>query len=326
MKIKKVITNWYFNNECIYYALYPLIKTCSFFNNKIYSDEKYLRMKFKKVMGYDLNIKNPQNFNEKLQWLKINDRKNIYSKLVDKFYVREYIAESLTDGDKYLIPLVFETTDVKKLIPENLPDFPVIIKTNHDQGGFKIIKDKYDVNWDEIQKFFKRRLRNNFYWSNREWPYKNVNPRIIIEKLLITENGELPIDIKMHCFNGSVKLIQLSKYNESGVKEFVFLDRDYSPLPSNDFIECFLPKLKTIPEKYHKIEEMINMAEKFSKDIIYLRVDMYGFQEDFYMGEFTFYPTAGFIKYLSDNLLVKMGNWLRLDESLNDDSLISRLS
>lgn len=279
----------------------------------IIPDKVAIKYKFRKMMGYRLDLKNPKNFNEKIQWLKLYDRKKEYSTLVDKYKVRDYLNDILgKDANKYLIPLVFHTKNVKELCVENMPDYPVIIKTNHDQGGIKIIWDKYNVDWNEIQLFFYKRLHNNFFWSNREWPYKNVERRLVVEKLLY-KNHELPVDVKLYCFHGVVKLIQLAQADKNGNRKIVFLDTKLNILEKDIYYENVYPILHPIPQDIlSHIDEMIEIAEKISIRQRFLRVDFYYFDGKIYIGELTLTPTAGYIKYFSDRLLDELGSYIDL--------------
>jgi hypothetical protein len=147
---------------------------------------------FERKQGYKLDLDNPKTLNEKIQWLKIHDRKPLYTICADKYAIRDYISEKF--GDKYLIPLVMHTSDVKQLNANNLPNYPFIIKANHDSGNYKIIRDKNNVDWAKQQLICKSWLLNNYFPVDREWQYKNIKPQIVVEKLLIQKDGKIPND------------------------------------------------------------------------------------------------------------------------------------
>lgn len=314
MSIITFLNKYRIKSNYISIILFPFSIIYSFFYHKKYlNDKKYILLKFKNKMGYKVNLENPANFNEKLQWLKLYNRKTIYSSYADKYSMRDIIKNKLgNDADNYLIPLIFQTTKAKNLTMQILPDYPVIVKTNHDQGSFKIIYNKNNINLNELRNYFNIKLKINFYWTNREWPYKLIKPRIIIEKLLLTENKELPFDIKFHCFHGKVKIIQLSGYDSSGIKKFGFFDINYQSLDKY-LIDGQISIMENIPPTPINLNKMIEIAEKISNDIIYIRVDMYDFEDNIYIGELTFFPTAGYIKYFNNEYLDIIGGWINLN-------------
>lgn len=314
MKKEKAFSEYFMKNNFTFY-LYYLMKTIHrFFVYYIIPDKIAIQNKFRKKMGYKLDLTNPVDFNEKLQWLKLYDRKKEYTECADKFKARNYIKKVLgEDAEKYLVPLVFHTKNVKDLRPENMPDYPVIIKTNHDQGGFKIIWDKNNVDWKQIQMFFKNRLKWNHYWNNREWPYKNVKRRIVVEKLM-SVNGELPMDIKIYCFHGEVKFLQLAKLDVNGSRKGVFIDNKQQVIKNKIHQDNYYPELTSFPKPLPLFDELINIAKKISNQRIFLRVDLYLIDDNVYIGEMTFTPTAGFIKYFTPSFLKEIGSWLVINK------------
>ncbi|WP_196782913.1 ATP-grasp fold amidoligase family protein [Malaciobacter mytili] len=236
-------------------------------------------------MKYNLNLKNPKSFNEKLQWLKINDRTKLHTKCADKYLVREYIEEKI--GKEYLIPLIFVTDKIEDISIEKLPDFPVIIKPNHSRGAY-IIKDKFKSNLKSIQKKLKDELKVNFYYRTREWQYKHIKPLIIVEKLLLDENNQIPSDYKFLCMNGKVQLIQVD-VDRFDKHEKTLYNKNWE---RQDF-EFNFPKGKDI-KKPKLLEKMIEISEILSKDFIFVRVDLYTLQDKIYFGELTFHPAGGF--------------------------------
>lgn len=190
-----------------YYLLNPSKLVLRIMNSKfsrILADKTYLKIYFKCKMGYKLNLKNPQTFNEKLQWLKLYDRNPEYTKMVDKYEVREYIKEKI--GEEYLIPLIGVYDKFDDIDFDELPN-QFVIKCNHDSGGLVICKDKGKLNIEETRKKINKSLKRNYYYSGREWPYKNVKPRIIIEKYMEDSNKSDLIDYKLFCFNGIPKIV-----------------------------------------------------------------------------------------------------------------------
>lgn len=149
------------------------------------SDEAFLKRKFKLRMGYELDLDNPKTFNEKLQWLKLYDRNPLYTKLVDKYEVRKYIAEKI--GEEYLIPLVGGPWNSPNEIDFDALPEQFVLKCTHDSGGVIICKDKSALDIPAAKAKLAKHLKRNYYWTNREWPYKDVPPRIIAEKYMEDE-------------------------------------------------------------------------------------------------------------------------------------------
>ncbi len=268
-------------------------------------DSLYLKYMYKKVMGKKLDLENPRTFNEKLQWLKLHDRKPEYTKMVDKYQVRQYIKEKI--GEEYLIPLVggpwdkFEDIDFSKL-PEQF-----VLKCTHDSGSVAICKDKRNFDIPLVRNQFNRALKGNFFYGGREWPYKNVKPRIIAERYISDTKGEEIVDYKLHCFNGEVKIILVCA-DKTHEEKKVFYDRQWNKL---------LLKRPGMPSdteisRPQRLSEMIEIAKVFSKEIPFLRVDLYEVSSRLYFGELTFFPAGGFETFEPEEWDRQMGEWLCL--------------
>ena len=258
-----------------------------------FGDEFYLKKSFLKAQGYKLNLANPKSLNEKIQWLKLNDRRIINTQLADKYAVRDYIAQHF--GEHYLIPLFFHTTNVKDLRAEYLPDTPFIIKSNHDSGNFVIVRDKNQLNWSDVRLKFKWSMAFNYYPLQREWQYRNIKPRILVEQLLVQKNGRIPNDYKLHCINGKVAFIYVAVDRE-GLNKRIIYDKDWNPLNFT-----FAPKKKNIANlRGDEIKPplslglMIEFAEKISKLFPYVRLDFYDVDGRLYFGEVTQHHGGGF--------------------------------
>ena len=204
--MKNKISQLYHESRIGYFFIRPFYLTYEYLIRLI-PDKIFVRLMFRIRMGYHINLKKPITLNEKINWLKLNDRTPLHTICSDKFEVRNYVKEKI--GSTYLVPLYFHTFNPKDITSENINRVPCIIKTNHDSGGGSIVRDTISPNWDQMQRNFKRRLRGNHYWTSREWQYKNIKPRIIVEKLLQNSFGEIPFDYKLHCFNGRVKMISV---------------------------------------------------------------------------------------------------------------------
>lgn len=272
-------------------------------------DEKFLSRIFQILMNQELSLEHPKTFNEKLQWLKLYNRKTSYTTMVDKYKVREYIRERL--GEKYLIPLLGVWNNPEEIDFDILPN-QFVLKCNHNSGlGMSICKDKVLFDFAKAKKDLRRGIRENYYQKNREWPYKDVPRKIIAEQYMKSDAGGLT-DYKIHCFNGEPKLILVCKdrFLETGLTED-FFSVNWEHL---DIRRPKHPNASAPIKKPEELDEMLRLAAILSKDIPFLRVDFYIVDHKIYFSELTFYPASGFDKFVPeiwDNIL---GDWLKLPE------------
>lgn len=272
------------------------------------SDEKYLEYMFRARMGQKLNLSNPQTFNEKLQWLKLYDRKDIYSTMVDKYEVKKYVSSII--GDEYIIPTLGVWSDFDGITFSDLPE-KFVLKCTHDSGGLVICRDINSFDKENAKKKIEKSLKNNYYLrGGREWPYKNVKPRVIAEKFM-QDGIEIELkDYKFYCFNGEPKFLYLSQGLENHSTahiSFVNLDRTFAPFGRSDYLS-----FKKLPCKPKNFELMIVIAKKLSKGIPFLRVDLYEINERVYFGELTFSPVSGFMPFEPPEADEKVGDLLIL--------------
>ena len=289
--MKTLLKSYYQSSEIGFYVIKPFARMYQFFLHRKYlSREEFIKQKFKKSFGYELDLQNPKTLNEKINWLKLNNWHPSFTQFADKYAVREYIAKTL--GEQYLVPLLFTTKNPREIVPDNLPEFPCIIKTNHDSSGGIIIRDKYDNhNWKEIQSFLRANMSQNFYWVGREPQYKNLMSRIVVEKLLTDKNGAIPYDFKMHCFNGKVVFTQVDLDRQINHTRNLY-DVDWK------FIPCkWKYKNGKHIEKPIPYEKMQNLAETIAKDFINIRVDFYVVENKIFFGELTFHSESGLGKF-----------------------------
>ena len=270
------------------------------------SDKRYIETCFKINFGRKINLKNPQTYSEKLQWLKLNDRRDIYTTMVDKIEAKKYVADII--GEDYIIPTLgvwdsFEEIDFGKL-PERF-----VLKCSHDSGGLVIVTDKSALDIKKARDTINKSLKRNYYFSGREWPYKNVKPRILAEKYMEGNSGSSPDDYKFFCFDGIVKamFIASDRFADTETK-FDFFDRDFNHLPFTNGH----PNAEVMPAKPEAFEEMITLAEKLSKGIPHVRVDFYEIEGKVYFGELTLSHWSGFMPFSPEEWDVKFGEWLNL--------------
>ena len=168
--------------------------------SRLIPDRIYLQIVYFKHFRRFINFNNPKTFNEKIQWLKLNYRNEEYTKLVDKYRVKQYITKLI--GEEYVIPTLGVWNNVDDIDFKSLLE-KFVLKCNNDSGRIVICKNKKDFDEAKAKSFLKERLKNNGYWYGREWPYKNVKPCIIAEKYMEDSISKDIKDYKFFCFNGS---------------------------------------------------------------------------------------------------------------------------
>ena len=255
-------------------------------------DARYLRMKYRAKMRRKLDLRSPVTFNEKLQWLKLHDRRAEYTVMVDKARVREYVSEKI--GDQYLIPLLGVWDTPEQIDFDALPQ-RFVMKCNHNSGlGMCICTDKERLDLGKVRAELARGLAQDYYLTGREWPYKDVPRRIVAEQFLKSDPGGLT-DYKIHCFNGIPRFILVcrDRFAEGGLTEDFFT-------PEWERMEVKRPQIPNgaaPTPRPEKLDEMLLLAEKLSKGIPFLRVDLYYVEGKIYFSELTFYPASGFEGY-----------------------------
>lgn len=270
------------------------------------SDRTYLRMVFFIKMGRWLNLYNPKTFNEKLQWIKLNDRNPEYTRMVDKFEAKKYVADRI--GGDYIIPTIGVWNNAKDIDFNSLPN-KFVLKCTHDSGGLVICKDKSKIDIEATVHKLNGCLKHNFFWAMREWPYKDVKPRIIAEQYMEDESGELR-DYKFFCFDGEVKalFIATDRNNPKEETKFDFFDAEFNHLPFTNGH----PNAQVLPQKPKCFEEMKQLASKLSLGITQVRVDFYEIKGRVYFGEMTFFHWSGLTPFVPEKWDYEFGSWIDL--------------
>ena len=273
------------------------------------SDKDFLLRKFKAKMGKPLDLENPKSFNEKIQWLKLYDNNPEYTKLVDKYGVREYIAQTI--GGEYLIPLVggpWKTFD--EIDFDRLPD-QFVLKCTHDSGGLVVCKDKSKMNVAAARRKIERCLKADYYLLSREKPYHAVPRRIVAEKYMEDPKTQELRDYKFMCFGGQVKccFTCTDRFSPEGL-HVTFFDREWKVMP----FERHYPSCKEGIEKPQEYDQMLQLAERLSKEIPFVRVDFYEVCGKIYFGEMTFYPGSGYEEFSPESWDEIMGSWIDLSQ------------
>lgn len=273
------------------------------------SDEQFLKLKYRTAFGHKLDLNNPITFNAKLQWLKLYDRRPEYITYVDKYRVREFVAEKI--GQEYLIPLLGRWDNAEDIDFDSLPE-QFVLKCNHDSGCVIICKNKAVFDKEKARARLAKQLKKNLYWHAREWPYKDVKPCIIAEKYMEDmETGELR-DYKFFAFSGQVRALFVATDRQTPGEEtkFDFFDTEFNHLP----IKQGHPNAEKPPAEPKKLKEMIFLAQELSKGIPQLRVDFYEVNGKVYFGELTFSHYSGFVPFEPKSWDETFGNWIQLPE------------
>jgi len=266
-------------------------------------DETYIKAIWYLNMGYEIDMDYPRTFNEKLQWLKLHNRKPEYTMMVDKYEVKKYVADII--GEEYIIPTYGVFNGFDEINFSKLPE-QFVLKCTHDSGSTIICRNREKFDKERARFKLSKSLENNYFYNSREWPYKNVKPRIIVEKYMddqtLKDDGikcyksRSLIDYKIHCFNGVPTFVQ------------VISDRDVDMHTANqrfyDFhwkeagwqFGDYPPSLKEI-ERPEKLDVMYDISRALSKECDYLRIDLYEINKRVFFGEMTFYPLSGLYKY-----------------------------
>lgn len=280
---------------------------------KIIPDKLYLKRIFYRTLWYKLNLKNPQTLNEKLQRLKIYDRKPEYTQMVDKYLAKKYIADIV--WEKYLIPTLWIYNTFDEIDFDKLPN-QFVLKCTHDSWTIVVCKDKKNFDIQAAKKKINERLKVNYYYLWREWPYKNVKPRIIAEKYMVDESWIELKDYKIFCFNGKAEYVEVD-FNRAIKHKLNTYDFDWNPLNFWDKSENDYSANITKPKK---LQEMKELAEKISRNMKFLRVDFYSIDNDIYVWELTLHPWAWLIQFNPKEVDLKYGKLLNLtiDTKISD--------
>lgn len=310
-KLKKLLDYIFHNPRALISAI--LVRLAP-----IIPDRQFLKWMFRLKMGYKLNLDNPQTFSEKLQWLKLYNRKPEYTQMVDKYEAKKYVANII--GEEYIIPTLGVWDKFDDIDFDKLPN-QFVLKTTHGGGntGVVICKDKSSFDKAKAKQKLERSLKSDIYKSLKEWPYKNVKKRIIAEEYLSEDitpenpTGDI-IDYKFFCFNGEAKavLIATERHSTTGVC-FDYFDKDFNHYPfeqggPNSTKEILKPKY---------LDEMWEIANKLSCGLPHIRVDLYCINGHIYFGELTFFDSSGFAEFKPEEWNGIFGDWIKLPEISN---------
>lgn len=287
-------------NRSVFIA--QIIKYCSF----LFSDKVYMQLLYRFQLGRRLDLENPQFFTEKLQWLKLYDRREEYSKIVDKYEVKKIVASMV--GEEFIIPTLGVWNSINDIEWELLPD-KFVIKTTFGGGsdGVFFCNNKKELDVDRLKRKLSKAMNTNPYKRLREWPYKNVPKRIIAEEILEDKSGDLR-DYKFYCFNGEPKVLLIAS-NRYSSHNFDYFDMDFNKLP---ITSAMGPNNPSLTEKPICFERMKIIAKQLSANYPHIRIDLYDCNNRIYFGEMTLYDSSGFDNLNSDEWDLKFGSWISL--------------
>lgn len=280
-------------------------------------DEEYIKKQFKLYTGRDLDLDNPQTFNEKLQWLKLHDRRAEYVTMVDKVKAKDYASNII--GDDHIIPTLGVWDSPDDIDFESLPD-QFVLKCNHNSGSVVICKDKSGLDYRKARNILKRGMKQNFYLHGREWPYKDVQRKILAEKYMVDESGKELKDYKVFNFDGSPKVIQVDFDRFVEHKRNLY-SINWEQLKGEIQYPSDSSRLIRKPEA---LIDMLDMAKKLSAGYPHIRTDFYVIDDKVYFGELTLYHGAGYEKFSPEELGIRMGEWIRLPGFLNGGVLLKK--
>lgn len=276
-------------------------------------DKFYLQILYKIRMGKKLDLKNPKTYSEKLQWLKLYDHNPLYKKLVDKYEVRKYVADTI--GENYLIPLLGVWNAFDQINFNELPN-QFVLKCTHDSGSVLICTDKATWNVNIAKKKLNKCMKRDYFYLGREWPYKDIKPRIIAEEYIVDESGTQLKDYKIFCFHGKPRMIEVDFDRFIDHKRNVY-DTNWNYLN----IETNYPAHPEIKiDKPKELNTMLILAEKLASDFPHVRVDFYTFDHVIYFSEITFYHASGMGKITPLQFFQEMGSWINLDQVKKENS------
>lgn len=275
---------------------------------RLFDDKLALRIKYRVLMGACLDLDNPTGFNEKLQWLKLHDHNPLYTTLVDKCAVKDWVSDRI--GAEYVTKTLAVWKSAEDIDIVDLPE-KFVLKTNHDSGGVVICRNKSTFDLASAKKKLAASMKRNYFYVGREWPYKNVKPLVFAEEYLEPGAGEADLtDYKVMCFGGRARCEFTCTGRADGDLRVDFFDTEWNHLP---FTRHY-PNASASPEAPKHLSEMLAMAERLAGDIPFVRADFYEVAGELYFGEMTFYPGSGFEQFDPKEWDARFGSWIALPE------------
>lgn len=284
---------------------YRLLWHLDLFRYRKMDDKRYLEIRYKAIFKKDINFDPPVTFNEKMQWLKLYNKNPLYMEMADKYLVKKYVSEKI--GDKHIAKLLAVWDSVDEIDLTNLPN-EFVLKTTHDCGGVVVCKDKSTFNFKKAKKFLAKHMKREYFYHCREWPYKNIKPRIIAEEFLKDQKNEVLPVYKILCFNGIPKIIQTIQNDKKENETIDYFDTNWNLLE----LKQNYPNSPKPLERPEKLSEMLELSEKLAVETNFIRIDWYSVNGDIYFSEFTFFSDAGFAPFHPEEWDKTLGDWIDL--------------
>lgn len=268
------------------------------------SDRQYAKVRYWIEMGRIPDLENPESLTEKIQYLKLNERTELRKKVADRIAVRDYVREKT--GEEYLIPLLGNFEELTQQNWDSLPS-SFVLKANHGCKMVKIVKDKSEETFSEVQQLTRSWQDTDYYKLGREWVYKDVPRTIVAEQLLLDEDGSIPRDYKFYCFHGKVEFMQID-YDRFGEQTRNLYNRNFNILP----YKFNYPKNDNSVFQHPLFEQAVKLSERLAEKFNFIRVDLYLLRDTVYFGELTNFPANGFIPFEPHSANLELGQKLKL--------------
>lgn len=312
MELLKTIKENFWKSDLHYLACRAMYELWLLKNYRRFSPEQIIRRRFRRIFGREIDLKHPQTLNEKIQWLKLNERHDYYPICADKYAMKQWVSD-LLGTDQYNVPVIYHTPQWRDISAETITQFPCIVKPNHSSHDFIILRSKEDVNWSQLRRRCRFWLKRNYYLESQEWQYRDIPRQIVVEPLLETKEGKIPNDYKLNYFNGKLEFVYVS-YDREGINARCVFDESWKVIPfywGNSNQKEYVPCPVNIPEPA-SFEKMKEIGMKIAKYFKYVRVDFYDVDGTLYVGEITLHHGGGFDKFRPDEYDTIYGNKLVL--------------
>lgn len=314
MELLKTIKANLWKSELHYIACRAIYELWLLKNYRRFSPEQLVRRRFKRIFGREIDLQHPQTFNEKIQWLKLNERHDYYPICADKYAMKKWVAD-LLGTEEYNVPVLYHTPDWRAITPETVNQFPCIVKPNHSSHDYMILRSAEEVNWKQLRRCCRFWLKRNYYMESQEWQYRDIPRQIVVEPLLETKEGKIPNDYKLNYLNGKLEFVYVS-YDREGINARCVFDESWKVIPfywGNSNQKEYVPCPVAIP-KPASFEKMKEIGAKIAKFFKYVRVDFYDVDGKLYVGEITLYHGGGFDKFRPQEYDAMYGAKLNLSE------------
>ncbi|MBQ9295596.1 MAG: hypothetical protein IJ204_00180 [Paludibacteraceae bacterium] len=313
MELITTLKSNFWKSDVHYLISRILYKSWLFKNYSRFTAEEVVRRRFKKTFGRELNLQAPQSLNEKIQWLKLNERHDYYPVCADKYAMKQWVAD-LLGTDVYNVPVLYHTPNWRDISEKTISVFPCIVKPNHSSHDFIILRSREEVNWAQLRRRCRFWLKRDYYMESQEWQYRDIPRQIVVEKLLETQEGKIPNDYKLNYMNGKLEFVYVS-FDREGINARCVFDPNWKVLPfywGNSNQKEYVPCPVDIPQPA-SFEKMKEIGEKISAFFKYVRVDFYDVDGRLYVGEITLHHGGGYDKFRPEKYDMIYGEKLKLE-------------